>query len=431
MSIQEPVAAAIEQFLARISPSENASENTSFSKPAKKIVVALSGGADSIALLHALSEQVNSQHIQAVYIDHQLQTNSAQWAESNRDFCQSLGVDFKTIAVDIDRSNASLENEARQQRYKALADIVDTDHYLLTGHHQDDQAETLLLQLFRGAGPKGLSAMPALTTFSKGYHARPLLAVTKQDVLDYCAHHKLSFIEDPSNLDIKHRRNFVRQSVLPLLETEWPQIQQTLSRSSEFQASAQELIDEVAAQDYAQCFVEGSGIQLEQLGQLTKTRQRNLLRYWLEVLECGMPSAKLLDEILSQQVSSGQDAQPSLSFAHGTIRRHQGFLVFTQDEPELSFDELEWSGQNDLQLTENLTLPSYWLQQNFPELVGQSLIVCLRQGGERFKKPNTEHTTSLKNYLQETKVPAWQRDKVVLIKLDGVVRAIYTEHLGT
>ncbi|AKE52513.1 tRNA lysidine(34) synthetase TilS [Kangiella geojedonensis] len=418
MNNQEPVAAAVSRFLAQDS-------SQSFSS----YVIALSGGADSVALLHAFAQQLKKASLRAVYIDHQLQEASSQWATFNQDLCKKLGLKFDVIKVKV-ADAASLEAEARKARYKAFAGIIGRDECLLTGHHQDDQAETLLLQLFRGAGPKGLSAMPEQAAFGKGVHARPMLQVSKRDILDYCEHYNLPFVEDPSNQDTQYRRNFLRKKVIPLMETEWPEVKATLARASDIQASTQELIEEVASTDFARCFDLDKGLSISSLVALSPVRQTHVLRYWLQQLDQDMPSQKVMDQVLQQMLRSDLDAQPSVSFGHGAIKRFQGYLIWVNDV----IDELEpvhetWTADSDLELRCGVKISLNWLKQDSPELVGKPLQVKTRQGGERFRKRNAEHTTSLKNYFQEEGVRPWQRDRALLILFKGEVRAVFTEHL--
>ncbi|RDX36378.1 tRNA lysidine(34) synthetase TilS [Kangiella sp. HD9-110m-PIT-SAG07] len=419
MPNQEPVTAAIKQFLAQ----NSSSLPTSY-------LVALSGGADSVALLHALSAHIPKEKLRAVYIDHQLQSASSEWADSNRELCRSLGVDFDVVSVDV-QSSGNLEAEARSSRYDAFLNLLQEGEHLVTGHHQDDQAETLLLQLFRGAGPKGLSAMPECIEFGCGYHARPLLQVSKDDILRYCEQHQLAFVEDPTNKDLQHRRNFLRHKVFPLLQQEWPQLKSTLARASELQAGTQKIVETVAAEDFDTCYLEEPrGLSVDRVKQLPLERQSNLLRYWLQTLDQEMPSQKVLEQVRAQMLQAEQDMQPSINFSGGSIKRFQGSLVWVSLQPKtIAVNEMPWDGIKDLKLDHHVMISQHWLQENHPELVGESLLVTTRCGGEKFRKRNAEHTTSLKNYFQEHKIPSWQRDHVLLIVLNGEVRAIYNEHL--
>lgn len=448
MSKLEPVSVAITQFLAQLSSkhsphktladtSNNTSSSTSSNTLSKerKFIIAFSGGADSLALLHELSQQLQSSQILAVYVDHQLQAESSVWAEQNRVVCQKLHIQYEAVEVTIDSDVASLENSARNARYEALSDFIeDEECYLLTGHHQDDQAETLLLQLFRGAGPKGLSAMPELTRFGKGFHARPMLSVTKQDIVNYCEQYQLDYIEDPSNQNSRHRRNFLRGEVLPMLETVWPDLKSTLSRVCSLQASTQEVVEERAAED----FLESSDpdrhcLNIDSLARLSAARLDNTLRYWFQLLKLEMPSQKVLKQLTDQMLNASEDAQPSVTLEQGSFRRFDRSLYWVpKQSTDFTLKEaVEWSGEEDLIVTPNVTLNAGWLQQHHPELMGSRLMVTVRKGGERFRKYNSENTTSLKNFLQDAKIPTWQRDKVLLIVCDDEVRAVYTQHLKT
>ena len=436
MSKQEPVSVAISTFLAQFF-SQRSSSKAPSTDHSQSFTIALSGGADSVALLHAISSQYPKDKLKAIYINHQLQAVSDEWADFCQSLCQELDVDFEVIAVELDQKAASLENSARKARYQAFSKIIDSEQCLLTGHHQDDQAETLLLQLFRGAGPKGLSAMPYITSFAEGYHARPLLSVSKVEVLEYCKEHQLSFVDDPSNLDTQHRRNFVRHRVIPLLEQEWPQLTATLSRVSQLQADTQAIVEERAQEDWESCYTEGKGLSVEVLRKLSEVRQNSLIRYWFERLGLGMPSVRVLKQLLSQMLEAETDAQPMIEFKQGSIRRHQDHLVWLPQHSSsnhsssnhIKLQDTAWNGKKDLQVADGITITAEWLKTHYPELMGESLVVSLRRGGERFRKKNARQSTSLKNYLQEQKFPAWQRDQLLLIKLNDEVRAVYSEHL--
>lgn len=431
MSKQEPVSVAISTFLAQFLSQRNSAKALN-NDQSQTFTIALSGGADSVALLHAISSQYPKDKLKAIYINHQLQAVSDEWADFCQSLCQELAVDFEAIAVEVDQNAASIENSARRARYQAFSKVIDSGQCLLTGHHQDDQAETLLLQLFRGAGPKGLSAMPYITTFADGYHARPMLSVSKAEVLEYCKQHQLNFVEDPSNLDTQHRRNFVRHRVVPLLEQEWPQLTATLSRVSQLQADTQVIVEERAQEDWEACYSEGNGLSVEVLKVLSKVRQNSLIRYWFEKLGLGMPSYKMLEQLLSQLLEAETDAQPIIEFKQGSFRRHQDYLVWLPHSNLSNLEEFEsiaWDGKQDLRLADEIMVSAVWLKTHYPELIGEKLEVSLRRGGERFRKKNARQSTSLKNYLQEQKFPAWQREQLLLIKMNNEVRAVYSEHL--
>ena len=213
--------------------------------------LAYSGGVDSQVLLHLLSalNKTHGLNIRAVYIDHGLQQASKQWQQHCAKSCESLSIPFQSIYVNAHAKGESPEAAARHARYGALAELISDDSCLLTAQHQDDQAETFLLQLFRGAGAAGLSAMPVYTKFSKGFHLRPLLGISQKQILDYAEHHQLSWVEDPSNQDHQYDRNYLRHSLMPLLKQRWPAIDKTLSVAAQQQAENASLINQLAQHD--------------------------------------------------------------------------------------------------------------------------------------------------------------------------------------
>lgn len=326
MSKLEPVSQAIDEFLALC-----------ISNSIHSVVVALSGGVDSLSLLHSLHQRIKkSSHtmsLSAVYIDHQLQAGSDLWAEKNRQFCESLEVAFETVKVEVDKSTASLEKAARTARYQALSQFIADEHTcLVTGQHLNDQAETFLLQLLRGAGSKGLSAMPDWTDFAKGFIARPLLNIPRAILDSYCASHGLEPIEDPTNSDTDIRRNFVRHKVMPLIEVKWPQAVKTIAAASDIQAENQKLLNELAAIDFENCFdARRNALLLIPVKQLSPGRVRNLLRYWLDACGADMPSQAVLQQIQLQMLDAKEDASPVIELAKGSIRRYRNALYWVTD----------------------------------------------------------------------------------------------------
>lgn len=421
MSKLEPVSQAIDEFLALC-----------ISKSVNSVVVALSGGVDSLSLLHSLHHRIKqSSHtfsLSAVYIDHQLQAGSEQWAEQNRQFCESLEVAFEAVKVDVDKSTASLEKAARTARYQALSHFIADEHTcLVTGQHLNDQAETFLLQLLRGAGSKGLSAMPGWTEFSKGFLARPLIDIPRATLEAYCQSHGLEPIEDPTNSDTDIRRNFIRHQVLPLIEEKWPQAVKTIAAASDIQAENQQLLNELAAIDFENCFdARMDALLLASIRKLSPRRVRNLLRYWLDACGADMPSQAVLEQIQLQMLDAKEDANPKIELANGSIRRFRDALYWVKDTaPDYSELKLKWPANSDLTLNSQLLIPLQWLKQNYPHLVGKELMVRGRQGGERIRFEKSKQSISLKNYLQEQGVPPWLRNQVLLLDDGNEICAVY------
>ncbi|MHC9511148.1 tRNA lysidine(34) synthetase TilS [Kangiella sp. M94] len=420
MTKSEPVSQAIDEFLALCT-----------SKSIKTIVVALSGGVDSLSLLHALhsARTSNSTYsLSAVYIDHQLQTASSDWAIRNQLFCESLTIPFQSAQVEVDKDAASLESAARKARYQALSQLIQNPQTcLVTGQHLNDQAETFLLQLFRGAGSKGLASMPKFTPFAKGFLARPLLAVTREDLEAYCHSHCLKAIEDPTNQDTDIRRNFVRHEVMPLIEKKWPKASKVIANASQIQAENQQLLDELAAIDFENCYeVQRNSLMLAGVRQLSPQRVRNLLRYWLEACGADMPSQAVLEQIQMQMLEAKADACPVIEMGSGSIRRFRdGLYWVTETGKDYSGLELSWSAKADLIHEGKVLIALDWLQQNYPHLVGKELMVRGRQGGERIRFEKGGQSVSLKNYFQEQGVPPWLRDQALLLEFENEICAVH------
>ena len=215
----------------------------------RNFLVAYSGGLDSHVLLHLMS-RIPDIAVRAVHIDHGLQDVSPWWSRHCRDICSDLGVPLERLSLKLEvPSGQSVEAYARSKRYAAFDGLLEPDEVLLTGHHQNDQAETLLIQLLRGAGGAGLASMPMISGFAQGQHLRPLLNTPREQLEAYADHHNLNFVEDTSNADLRFDRNFLRHQILPQLKERWPGSVQTLSRAAMLQGETQRLLDSYVFQD--------------------------------------------------------------------------------------------------------------------------------------------------------------------------------------
>jgi len=225
------------------------------------VYVAYSGGLDSHVLLHALSGLASDYpfSLKAIHIDHSLQLQSPAWADHCQQVCDGMSVPLTIRTLSIDQKKGeSLEAVARDARYAALAECLPEGGLCMTAQHRNDQTETLLLQLLRGAGVHGLAAMPASKNFSTGRLLRPLLHFSREDLLDYANRHRLVWIEDPSNQDNRFDRNFLRNEVLPVLRERWPGMDKSLSRSARHAASAATMLDDIASSDLLYCKATGN-----------------------------------------------------------------------------------------------------------------------------------------------------------------------------
>jgi tRNA(Ile)-lysidine synthase len=394
-------------------------------KPQQRLLLALSGGLDSCVLLHLL---VNAKatfgfELQALHVHHGLSVNADQWANFCVDQCRKLQVPCEVIHVQVAKnSGLGIENAARRLRYETLFNYHSNGlkpDFVLTAHHQDDQAETLLLQMLRGAGVKGLAAMAAEDN-SRGL-LRPLLDISRQELHDYAVQQGLSWCEDESNSDSKFERNFLRNEVMPLLTSRYPALKPTLARTAAHLAEANDLLDNLAMLDVMP-LDDGKSLCIQGLIQLTEARAKNGLRWWLAKNGMAMPSADQLQEMLKQLLDARPDAKVTIQVyvqdfvQTRNIKRYQQRAYLVEPVPPLTYDVL-WQGEPEIELPDRSRLV-------FNETKGTGLAVkhgltklrvTNRKGGERFKPNSLKPTRTLKHLLQEANIPPWQREQLPLI----------------
>ena len=299
------VVEAVQQFITRL-------EN----KPSR-YWVAYSGGVDSHVLLHALHNL--GEPVTAIHVHHGLNALANAWQQHCQSVCAAMQLPFYMTQLHIQCGpKDSWEAEARKARYAYFASMVPQGDLLLTGHHQEDQAETVLLQLLRGAGPKGLSAMPA--------HKGPLLTVSRQEILVYAKQHQLVWVEDESNLNERYARNYLRQRVMPLLKQRWPSMAATLSRSARLCAESEGLLAEYAQQLLAACQVT-EGLSIPALKQLSVAQQKLVLRHYLQRRAFPLPSEIKLETILNNVVYARLDRKPVVQWADRVATRRKTVLA--------------------------------------------------------------------------------------------------------
>ncbi|HTD91308.1 MAG TPA: tRNA lysidine(34) synthetase TilS, partial [Burkholderiales bacterium] len=300
------------------------------------LCVGLSGGVDSVALLDVLVAAAPRYQwqVSAIHVNHQLSPNAVAWVRFCRRFCRERGVPLRVVKVDVPRGN-SVEAAAREARYAAYR--RQPAQYMVLAQHQDDQAETILLQLLRGAGVKGLAAMPVVRAdaLRPGLRLlRPMLDVTRRDIERYAAHHNLKWVEDESNDDAYYLRNFVRREIMPRLETRVPAYRVTLMRAAAQLAEAAQLLDALAKIDGEGALIADT-LAVATLAQLSDARARNLLRYFIRTQGVRMPDARRLDEALRQTLTAKVDARVCVSLGAHMLRRHRGNLHVVPVQPPL------------------------------------------------------------------------------------------------
>jgi tRNA(Ile)-lysidine synthase len=344
----------------------------------KRIALALSGGMDSVVLLHLLKDRAG---VSAVHVHHGLSPNAEAWAKFCRRLCKAWKVPFSLRRVSVKKSGKGLEAAARQARYAAFA--KESAEVLALAHHLDDQAETVLMNLLRGAGVRGASGMAPLVRFEGKLLARPLLDVPKEAIEQYARLHALEWIEDESNADEALTRNFVRRRLAPLIETRFPQWKRALAR---------------AARHFAE----------------KDLKAQHLLREFLKAKGLKAPTEAKLVEMLKQLTSAG--AQTRLQHDGETLRVYRS-RVFLGSAPEGGFTAVRWNGQR------RLSIPGLGGELRFKagqgiasrHVKGASFEVRLRSGGERLQLHPRRPRRTLKNLFQEAGVPSWARARMPLL----------------
>ncbi|WP_225984652.1 tRNA lysidine(34) synthetase TilS [Noviherbaspirillum aerium] len=409
------------------------------------MAVAYSGGLDSAVLLHLAHAYaaVRGIRLHAFHVHHGLSPNADDWMQRCEQQCAQLDVPFEARRITLDGARRhGVEQAARNARYAALGALCASHAVplLITGHHQDDQAETVLLQLFRGSGVAGLSGMdaanraPALLGNEHLVMGRPMLGITRSQLEQYAAMHGIDHVEDESNADPRYARNALRHRVMPVIGQHFQGYQERIARSASHAQAAQRILDEVAAQDLERCS-EGEAIRLSALKAFSDDRCNNLLRYWLASHGLRMPAAAWLDEMRIQLFSAKEDARIRITHADGEIRRHRDRIHLTRrfDDRDLEMPAVDfrWGGE------ESLRFERYGGTLHFEEksngidpawLRGQSLQLRFRLAGDRLKLGANRPTRSLKQHYQALGIPHWERERLPVVTAGG--RMLYAGGIG-
>jgi len=407
--------------------------------------VALSGGVDSVVLLAALVDLRRSRKrwrdvpLRALHVHHGLRPAADDWARHCRTLCRELGVPLQVRRVRVaSGTGASLEAEARRARYAALERGLRRDEWLLTAHHVDDQLETMLLQWMRGAGVAGLAAMPQRAAFARGWLMRPLLSMSRDELLLLARAQRLAWVEDDSNVDERFERNYVRARVLPILRARWPAAARVAARSAGHLGEAKELLEEIAALDVAGLCAPGGAVELSKLASLSIARQRNALRHWLTARGLTMPDTVHLERIRVELSAARTDAQPLVRWAGGEVRRFRGRLyAFTaaqsaalalrpheaqrallQPSLQPSLKLWDWRRRKRFELAENrgvLRLVADPHGNIDGAKLPAKLWVGLRAGGEKIRIVASGPHRAVKELLRNAAVPPWERERLPLL----------------
>jgi tRNA(Ile)-lysidine synthase len=385
-------------------------------RPAR-YVIAFSGGLDSTVLAHALA-QCSDVPVLAIHIDHALQTDSANWSEHCAQIAAALEIEFLSLSVNVQlESGKGPEASARDARYAALHAELNAGDWLLSAHHREDQAETLLLNLIRGSGPAGVAGIGNIRRFGAGWLVRPMLNVDRADILQHASDQGLQWIEDPSNTDRRFDRNFLRHEVLPRLKERWPDIATRLQRSAGHAGEASQLLIELAAIDLESLGSRAARLPIDGLAELSAARQRNVIRFALRGLGLSTPTAVQVDRILNEVIPARLDAQPLVSWPGAAVRRYRNGLYLLPENLAEAIVATPLQGEK-LELGVGLGTLHFESGADIgisPELLSEGLTIKPRVGGEKFQPQGQSHTRKLKKLLQEEGVVPWMRDRLPLI----------------
>ena len=393
-----------------------------------RLCVGLSGGVDSVVLLdvlHALAPSHGWQ-LSAIHVNHQLSPYAAEWARFCRQRCRALGVPLRVVKVTVARGD-SIEAAARAARYAAYR--AQPAENVVLAQHQDDQAETVLLQLLRGAGVKGLAAMPVV----RDDHARrglrllrPLLEFKRDDIAQYAAARDLSWVEDESNFDAYYLRNYLRIEIMPRLEARVPDYRNALARAAGHMAEASQLLDFIAEKDSEDQCVNGTLAveRVRTLHRLSAARARNLLRHFLATHHVRLPDARRLDEALRQVTTAKSDARVCIALGTHTLRRFGGALHLVPAQIAPPAPAKTWTRQwcEERQLAVPELAATLLMRRrratrqsaaiDLAKLLAKPVTLRLRQGGEKLQPDAARPRRYVKTLFQERSVPPWQRERV-------------------
>lgn len=395
------------------------------SLPPGPLWVGYSGGMDSLALLHALAAlpEARARGLAAIHVDHGLHSDSADWAQHCRLTAAALQLPLRIVRVAVARaSGEGLEAAARAARHAAFRQHLPAGGVLALAHHADDQSETVLLKLLRGAGPDGLRGMRPLRPFGAGQLWRPLLDLARAELATYAQQQGLDWIDDPSNADPRHARNFLRHHVLPVLRARWPRLDTALGHSARWQAAAADQLDADAELALAQTQgLDPATLRWQDWLGLSDALRPLVLRRWLRGLGLPAPEHVHIDQLRQQLSRAGGDRNPRVSWAGTELRRYRDLLYALAPLPPLAPDwEQAWDGRGETVLPAGLG--QVWLDPAPQQAL--TLNLRLRRGGEQLRRPGDAHTRELRDLLQQAGIPPWLRGRIPLLYAGGELLAV-------
>lgn len=375
-----------------------------------RVRVAFSGGLDSVSLFY-MAYQVFRHHpggFSALHINHQLQAAAGSFESLCRETCEQLGVELEVVHLDLSgESGNSLETRARTGRYRVFAESSGPGDVLLMAHHADDQAETILFRMLRGSGVRGLAGMPGERPLGGGSLVRPWLDVPRTRLEALATELGLKWVEDPSNTDTRHDRNYLRQQVIPRLQERWPNLERRLRATGRACQESAALASRLAAIQLAELSDGPGRISLTGFRSLPRLEQRNLLRHW-----CNAELA-FSDTALDNLTEAAEDRSPRIRSGDYVLRRYRDHLYRVTDTPEPVAPESGWR----LEEGRELAVGGFriWLEADAGSSGSEPFHVRFRKGGEWIRPHTGAGTRPLKKWLQEQGVLPWERARIPLV----------------
>ena len=390
------------------------------------LLIALSGGVDSIVLLNCvanLRKQFAALKINALHVNHGIHPDALSWAEHCQRVCDSDNIDFVLSEHNLKNVTSNREATYRKKRYQSFAQQLPESGILLTAHHQHDQAETVLYNLFRGSGVSGLTGMKPYSRFAKGFHLRPLLSVPKQLILDYADHNKLSWVEDPSNADTDQDRNYIRHNILPEIIARWPAADATIQRTATLLNDSKQLLDEVAQQDIDECQSDNypgviknaylSVLELPMINRLSKPRKINLIKHWAEAYGNFYLTAAQLEQIDRDICRSSKPGLfESKDYQIRSFKNH--LYLMRKMSPMVNTVSKKFTATNAFRFAD--------FEIELSNQQGLEFELKPRLGGETILN-NSQHQ-SVKNIFQHHAIPNWERQLIPLVFYQNCLIAI-------
>jgi tRNA(Ile)-lysidine synthase len=385
-----------------------------------RVFVGYSGGLDSTVLLHALAnEPLLNKKLQAIHVHHGLSVHADAWQVHCEAFCEVLNIPLIVCLVEVNQQS-NIEAHARSARYKAFSDLIAAQDCLLLAHHKDDQAETLLLQLLRGAGIDGLAAMPMQKQLPQGKLFRPFLPYSRQQLEAYAKKHRLTWIDDESNLDHEFSRNYLRHHIIPKLKERWPQVVNNLARSASHCQQAKANLEALAAMDCER--LNKRTLNVAPLLKLSHARLSNVLRVWLQHNNVRLPSTTIFNRIIDELVLGRMDAAPVVVWQNVKLRRHRETLHLIDEDHARNEPKVWENFPATLSLDNGQVLQPIIADTGLYIPEKSKLDIRFRKGGESFYWH--KQTKKLKKLFQEWNIPSWKRDSIPLLYINNDLAAV-------